>query len=477
MQRTTTTFLAVLLAGGACSGAASAATRLVIRGAGFGHGVGMSQYGAYGYAQHGKDYRFILDHYYSGTTLAPLGSDPTVRVLLQSHGGSFSGASSASGRVLSPEKTYSAAPTGIGQVALKSATGRTLKTFSSPLRVTGPGPLHLDGRAQNDVSSGRYRGALEFASTVLGFRVVNAVGLEDYVRGVVGAESPSSWPPDALRAQAVAARTYAVTTGGGPDFDQYADTRSQVYRGLAAETALTDDAVAATGGQVVTYAGKPVVTYFFSTSGGRTEDVENSFIGSPARPWLRSVADPYDVASPRHRWGPYTMSLGQARAKLGDRVKGAFRGIDVTRRGKSPRVVYADVVGSAGRTRVTGPQLRSIFGLYDTWATFNVITASGQTHNPPGAPAPPPVDGQTGGIAPPGGQARAAFILRSGAISGRVGWVHGPTRVALQRLRRGTWGLVMTTRTDRHGRYRVSGLARGAYRVRWRGDTGPTVRL
>src|SRR4029453_7120150 len=95
--------------------------------------------------------------------------------------------------------------------------------------------------------------------------------------GVVARESPSSWPLEALKAQAVTARTYAITTSkAGTGFDQYADTRSQVYGGVAAESIATNAAVAATGGQVVTYDGAPVVTYFFSTSGGRTENVENS---------------------------------------------------------------------------------------------------------------------------------------------------------------------------------------------------------
>ena len=113
---------------------------------------------------------------------------------------------------------------------------------------------------------------------------INAVGLEQYLRGVVAAESPSNWPAAALQAQAVAARTYAITTsaGGSLGFDQYADTRSQMYRGVASETPSTNAAVNATAGEVVTYGGKPVVTYFFSTSGGRTENVEESVLGNDA---------------------------------------------------------------------------------------------------------------------------------------------------------------------------------------------------
>jgi stage II sporulation protein D len=472
MHRTTRLLTIVLTL--ALAGSASAASRFVIRGAGFGHGVGLSQYGAYGYAKHGKDYKFILAHYFTGTELSNLSSNPTIRVLLQTGSTSFSGGSSASGRKLSPGTTYYVSSTGIGRVALKTSTGKVLKTFDSPLRVRGPGPLTLNGAAQNGISGGRYRGVLEFQSTALGFQTVNAVGLEDYVSGVVGAESPTSWPADALRAQAVAARTYAITTGGGTNYDQFADTRSQVYKGLAVEVASTEAAVDATRSQVVTYDGEPVVTYFFSTSGGRTEDIENSFIGSPAKPWLKSVADPYDSESPRHRWGPYRYTMRQAAAKLGGNVKGTFRGIDVTKRGKSPRVVYADVVGSRGRVRVTGPQLRSIFGLFDSWATYNVITASGETKNPTSADSGPDTadTGGTGGISP-----RAAAAGVSHAIRGRVGWVEHPTAVVLQQHAGGTWTDLYEVATDRHGRYRVADLARGTYRVMWRGTAGAPVRL
>jgi stage II sporulation protein D len=488
MQRTTHILLAALAAL-VLAAEAGAASRFVIRGAGFGHGVGMSQYGTYGFAQHGKDHRFILAHYYRGTKLSDLGSNPTVRVLLQSGPTSFSGATNAGGRRLSASTTYYVGPTGIGRVALKTSTGRVLRTYDSPLRVTGSGAIRLNGMAGNGRANGSYRGAMLFQNTAVGaFQTVNAVGLEDYVRGVVAAESPSSWPAEALRAQAVAARTYAITTGGGPNFDQYADTRSQMYIGTAGEVPSTDAAVKATSGRVVTYNGKPVVTYFFSTSGGRTENVENAFIGSPPKPWLKSVADPYDGVSPLHRWGPYRYSMGGAAAKLGSYVKGSFRGIDVTRRGESPRVVYADVVGSGGRSRITGPQLRSIFGLRDTWATYNVITASGKVNNPassetdPGAGSgaeagsgPAGSDGETGGASP--GRLAHAATRKQGTISGRVGWVERPTRAVLQVRTGGDWFAVATARTTRRGAFRFDGLAPGRYRVWWRGTWGAVIDL
>ena len=278
---------------------AAAKSSFVIKGAGFGHGIGLSQYGADGYALHGFDYQTIVGHYYQGTAIATVAPAPTVRVLLESSSApSFSGATKAGDRDLDPAKTYSIVRAGSDSVALRSPRGRKLATYEGTLRVTGPGPLRLNGLAGNGVRNGRYRGALEFRTGLFsGVSAINAIGLEDYVRGVVSAESPAAWPAAALEAQAVVARSYAITTDAGSandGFTAYPDTRSQMYRGVAAEYASTEAAVKSTKGQVVTYGGKPVVTYFFSTSGGKTENVENSFIGALPRPWLRGVKDPFD---------------------------------------------------------------------------------------------------------------------------------------------------------------------------------------
>ena len=240
--------------GGAAT--ADAAKRFTIRGAGFGHGVGMSQYGAMGYASHGWDYKAILGHYYSGTELGVLEAPRDVRVLLQSTSGSaaFSGASRAGGRSLSTGATYYARGRAGGQVELLSARGRSLATVPAPLRATGPGLLTLKGRAGNGRTNGTYRGALEFrGGTFGGVNSINAVPVDDYVKGVIPLESPASWPIEALKAQAVAARTYALTTSkGGAGFEQYPDTRSQVYGGASAEQPSTNLAADQTAGQLVT---------------------------------------------------------------------------------------------------------------------------------------------------------------------------------------------------------------------------------
>jgi stage II sporulation protein D len=138
--------------------------------------------------------------------------------------------------------------------------------------------------------------------------------------------------------------------------------------------------VAATAGQVLTYAGRPAITYFFASSGGRTESVENAFAGSLPAPWLRGVSDPYD-AGPLHSW-TLTLSFPAAAARLGGLVRGRFTGIEVLRRGVSPRVLSACVLGSGGRTLVSGAQLAARLGLYDTWAYFSVRDGSSLSAEP-----------------------------------------------------------------------------------------------
>jgi len=431
--------------------------RFTIRGAGFGHGVGMSQYGALGFAQHGKTYDAILRHYYTGTELGTTDPGATVRVLLQSTGtASFSGASAAGSRSVSPGRTYRVRRRGSRQLDLLSATGRRIATFSSPLQIRPAGP---DGVVQLG-GSGAYRGLLELRpDTFGGVNAINAVSLEAYVAGVVSRESPSSWPAEALKAQAVAARTYAITTSkGGDGWDQYADVRSQVYGGVAAETASTNAAVAATRGQVVTYEGEPVVTFFFSTSGGRTENVENTNVGAGPQPHLKSVADPYDDVSPKHRWKPVRLTPGQAGAKLSGLVKGRFKGIQVRKRGRSPRIVAADIVGTGGRTRVDGATLRARLGLLDTWAYFTTIATRK-------APPPETVGGDVAGPPP-------HATIAGSVVPARVG-----AEVQVQVREDGRWATVASTVVRRGGRYTAAVAAAGTYRVVFSGDAGPSIRI
>lgn len=472
------TILLTLLAACACAAApAQGASRLVVKGGGFGHGVGMSQYGAFGFAEKGTDHAQILGHYYTGTQIGRLDGASQVRVLLKTASRIVftHAARVAGGRRLDPRRRYVATRGLSGAVTLRSASGRSLGGYASPLTITGArGGVQVNGRSGNATTDGRYRGELQLRGSALGgVSAINALGLDDYIRGVVAGEMPSTWPQQALRAQAVAARTYALATSkNGDGFDQYSDTRSQVYNGISGETATTDEAVAATTGEVVVYEGKPIVTYYFSTSGGRTEDVENVFLGAESAPYLRSVEDPYDSASPRHRW-TRRMSLRSAQRRLGRLVKGSLRQIKVLRRGRSPRVVRAQIVGSRGRTNVSGPTLRSKLGLYDTWARFTVITATatrGDGNTPSSASTP------TGGATPSVARAASSSSGRA-TLRGRVAPAPAGSFVTVQRRSGKRWVARFDVPVRASGRYAARLRARGLYRVLYGGAAGPSVRV
>jgi stage II sporulation protein D len=378
--------------------AAGAEPMLVIDGAGEGHGVGMSQIGAEGLATHGDTYQQILAHYYTGTAVTTLPTSQTVSVLLQAGRSSitFSEATYAATRRLGFATTYRAIPFADGQIELESSHGRALATLASPVTITGPSPIRLGGTALNGIFSGIYHGSFELIWRNDHIDVLDIVGLESYVRGVVPAESPPSWATAELEAQAVASRTYAITTHESTEFDLFANTQSQQYDGVHAETLATNAAVTATAGQVVTYDGTPAVTYFFASSGGETEDIADAFLGAAPEPWLTSVPDPYDST----RFGPLSFTLADAQQRLGTLLEGTLEAINVTQRGASPRVVSAQLIGSAGTTVVSGPQLEAAFGLPSTWACFDVTDASGV---PPSGwdaacatPAQPPAEGASG---------------------------------------------------------------------------------
>jgi SpoIID/LytB domain protein len=438
---------------------AGAAERWTLRGAGWGHGIGMSQWGAYGLARQGQGYKQILGHYYTGTRVTR-GGTSVVRVLLQGNRStiSFTGATRTSGRQLTEESVYKATRNG-SLVVLRSASGRPLANFRDVLPLSGGTTFRLLGQAGNGVRDGIYRGSLEIRPAAgFGLNAVNTLGVESYLAGVVPAESPPIWPPEALKAQAVAARSYASATGvAGRGFEQYPDTRSQVYRGFTAETATTNSAVASTAGEVVTYNGQVVVTYFFSTSGGYTENVENVFFASEPKPWLKGVIDPYDDASPHHRWKPVSWSRKTLAAKLGNLVRGRFRGIDVAQRGVSPRVVRAYVIGSRGRRLATGPQLRTQLGLRDTWFFIRRVSTD------------------TGAA-----KARTASGTRDlTAIYGHVAPIRGPF-VELQRQDGERWVPVEQIPLERRGgtgSYRFHVAEPGRYRITAGWAPGPAIEI
>jgi stage II sporulation protein D len=345
---------------------ANASVSWLVKGHGFGHGVGLSQYGAYGYAKHGKDYRFILGHYYSGTTIGQVDGVRIVRVLLDISSGDvgFSGATSACGQALDPSRTYEAHRSG-ASVKLRSSAGAPMADCGRKLRAAGNGRVAIAG-------IGDYRGALEVVPTdsdAGALNVINALPVDQYVKGVIPNESPSSWPAAALEAQAVAARSFALSVNvGGNGFGLYNDTRSQVYDGLDSETASTNAAADATRGQVLMYGGNIAETYFSACSGGHTESVQNVFFG-PAIPYLVGVPDPYDYYCPLHDW-TLKFSGAEISAKLGSYLDGALKKVVVTQRGVSPRIIWAKLYGSGGVTKARGDQLEAALGTYSDWMSF-----------------------------------------------------------------------------------------------------------
>lgn len=356
--------LALLAIGALVPAAAGAETSYRVSGGGFGHGVGMSQWGAYGFAKQGADYRDIVTHYYRGAKLDRVRASRSVRVLLGADSEIvFSGSKRACGTDLKPSRTYRAT-LGEGGVRLERESGAKLATCEDKLVAKdASGPIRIEGE-------GEFRGDLVAAVGDGTLYAINQLEIDDYVQGVIPNEMPSAWPLAALQAQAVAARSYALATdSGGRLFDQYSDTRSQVYGGLASETKRTNRAVRRSSRGVLVYDDSVIPAFFFSSSGGRTENVEFGFGGATPAPYLRSVRDPYDDASPDHRWTE-TFSRSEMESKLSGLVDGSFRDIEVTQRGASPRIVTARVIGTDGSTPVTGADLRVRLGLLSTWAEF-----------------------------------------------------------------------------------------------------------
>src|SRR4051812_28124304 len=466
-----TTLLVFGLSGSAF---AASSSNFTIRGAGFGHGIGLSQYGAYGYAAHGVSSSGIVLHYFMGTHLGNA-AGRTIRVLLQSGRGTawVSAATRAGNHKLDSTKSYRLIRKGLA-VELRTAAGKRIATMDGVVTVSSfSGSFVLGGRALNGLSGGRYRGTLEVRpGTFGGLVAVNALSLDDYIKGVIVGEMPTSWPQPGLEAQAIVARSYALTTdAGGAVFDQYPDTRSQMYYGMSRETPGTNQAVQSTSGQIVMYGDGVATTYYFSTSGGRTENIENSWPGSSPVPYLKSVDDPYDNLSPRHRWR-FVWSKSKLDARLGSFVKGRLRTVKVTKRGVSPRIVNAQVVGTRGTLNVTGPQLRSRLGLFDTWAYFVTIkTGQGDASTPPSTQV---TDG--------GGVTVARAWMRRVEPGARTLYVRGevapaPKKITLQKKGRHGWRTIGDGKADKRGRYALLVDSAGVYRVLAGGGVGPAVHV
>jgi SpoIID/LytB domain protein len=386
MIRRLTLALAVCLVLAASAGPAGASTRFTLIGHGWGHGIGMSQYGALGYAQHGWTHEQILAHYYTGTTIGLLPKGTDERVLLVGGQGSIHVAfdSQAVGRdeggtsKVLPAGRYRVDPgTTAGHLRLwsRDAAGYIWKGIVGSLRITpGSSPLQLNERAINGYTNDHWWGDFHVLLSHGSLSVVNVVPMERYVRGVVPCEVPASWLPEAVQTQAVAARSYAAATAGGSTFDAYPDTRSQMYCPIEQQAAASDAAVAATKRQVVKYGGQVATTFFSSSSGGFTSSLSASW-GSPDQPYLVPVRDRYDAANglnPNHTWAPVVYSKSGLAAALG--VSGVVTGVDQTIDGPSHRVLSVVVQHGGGDTAMTGSDVYSRMHLRSTYFRILQVT-------------------------------------------------------------------------------------------------------
>lgn len=363
MARKTTRFLATLIPALAAAAlllpAGPAKAAWTVKGGGFGHGVGMSAYGAFGMAKHGWNHKKILRHYYRGTRIGKLQKSRSVGVLLDVKAGNvyFSGAKLACGRKLASSRTYGARLVG-KTVRLINSNGKGLENCGRRLKTGQGGRTTIRGL-------GKYRGGLRVVpagSTSGSLNVINLVSINDYVKGVVPNESIPSWPMAALRAQAVASRSFALSGGvGGKGFDLYSDTRSQVYGPVSTEYERTNKAAAQTSSQLVMYKKQVALTVFSASSGGHTENVENIWFGDPV-PYLKGVRDPFDGVSPYHRW---SKSFSNSAIRNALEVKGRLKRVKITKYGVSKRIIWARLYGMGGVSKIRGDTLQYALGLPD----------------------------------------------------------------------------------------------------------------
>lgn len=498
-------------------GVAFAEPLFTITGRGWGNGVGMSQEGAKRMAQHGYAYPAILRHYFSNTKLGTV-KQRTVRVSLQASGSALASwtlrgvggdlrIAYGSTRTISvPAGTLVGfRANGAGIVVWKDSDGdgrqdpgeKTLATFGGAVTAWARVSATRSGFTQVHGASGPWgwndilwRGQVRLTpgsgSRAGRVYAVDHVLMDDYLRGVVPRETPAEWPMEALKAQAVAARAYAIgeLKGSRSLYDMLPTTVSQVYNGYGRAVAdgidrneedRTDTAVKATAGQVVMYGRKVVTAFFFSTSGGRTENIENVWPGSTPVPYLVSVADPYeDATAPGHIWkDPLTLKAATMRSRLAGQglpVPGTLTDVMVTKRGVSGRAMRIVLKGAAGddKTLKGATQIgrfRRALGLKDTWLYVTRCAVSVTGSFVAGGPiravaslSPAPRDGTT--VVFRYGDARAAALpgIAYGKVSRgvAVATITGrskPTDVIV------TSGKAGTSTLYRSGRYRAA-LAR-----------------
>ncbi len=222
--------------------------------------------------------------------------------------------------------------------------------------------------------------------------VINYVGIDEYVSSVLGKEMSYTWPKEALKAQAVCARNFVLTRGSAHKsygFDVCTTTHCQVYGGVQSEHTNTRQAVEETKGIVARYNGELVGLYFFATSGGQTEDVEN--VWGTAYGYLKSVPDIYEnpEKASRYRW-----NLSLTRAEIEEKLKnagasiGSLNKIEINSVSDSGRVTEMTFHGTEGSYTAKREKCRTILGLYSQKFTVaadgdvSIMTTSGIAQTP-----------------------------------------------------------------------------------------------
>jgi SpoIID/LytB domain protein len=369
------------------------------RGHGWGHGRGLSQWGAYGAALQGNDHAAILATYYPGTAMTSMGN-PTIRVRLSADPAQLRVTPTPGLVVIQADGTTTALPSGYAGWRIVAVTGGLqLQGLSDawtiyPLdgRTVLPAPVRFDGAGstlrvwQADGSSTEYRGTLAAYLTSTSVTTVLSLPLESYLTGVIPQEMPASWAPAALQAQSVAARTYAAQRLTAPDsstFDICDTTACQVFGGIrrfspngdatAVEQTATNAAIAASAGKILTYAGSPAFTEFSSSNGGW------SVTGS--RPYLLARSDPWSGTAPGdsvHAWkGRLPVAALEARWPA---IGSLNQLVVLSRTGNGEwggRIVSARLDGTAGSVTVSGDSLANARswpstsdGLRSSWFTL-----------------------------------------------------------------------------------------------------------
>lgn len=357
-----------------------AAAWVTIRGHGFGHGHGMSQYGAEGAAREGLTYRQIVEFYYPGTTWGS--SRDRVSVLITADTSDDLEVLARKGltvrdsltreRMALPDNGASRwrlaiAGNGDNQVSYKTNRWHGWKVLAGDGEFSAGGaPITL----VTPTGERAYRGRLRAATTPSGHDTVNDLTLENYIKGVVPLEIPALWSPEAVRAQAVAARTYASYERNHPQSDAYqlCDTSScQVYGGFGAEHPAASEAVDDTRGEVLMSAGAPAFTQFASSSGGWTS--------AGSVPYLPARQDPYDdwSGNPVHSWSVKIQDtlIERTWPAIGNLTRLVVSGRDGNGEWGG-RIRSLAITGDGGRVVVSGDTFRSMLGLRSTWVTFKI---------------------------------------------------------------------------------------------------------